>query len=248
MPCLPALNNIGYAWVVIGHIVIATENLIELKNLTKSYRDGGGEILALNDVSTSIHTGSKVAIMGPSGSGKSTLLQLIGGLDKPTKGEILVDGQAVQKLGDAALSEYRNHYIGFIFQSFNLQTFYSALENVALPLILGGMNPKAAKIQAAAALEQVGMGDKLSRMPSQLSGGEMQRIAIARALVHKPKVILADEPTANLDQDNTELVLKLMVDLELAGQALVVVTHDDRVSSRFERTITLDHGVIKEDK
>ena len=245
---MPALNNIGYAWVVIGHIVIATENLIELKNLTKSYRDGGGEILALNDVSTSIRTGSKVAIMGPSGSGKSTLLQLIGGLDKPTKGEVLVDGQAVQKLGDAALSEYRNHYIGFIFQSFNLQTFYSALENVALPLILGGMNPKAAKIQAAAALEQVGMGDKLSRMPSQLSGGEMQRIAIARALVHKPKVILADEPTANLDQDNTELVLKLMVDLELAGQALVVVTHDDRVASRFERTITLDHGVIKEDK
>ena len=186
--------------------------------------------------------------MGPSGSGKSTILQLIGGLDKPTKGEVVVAGRALQNLGDAGLSDYRNHYIGFIFQSFNLQSFYSAIENVALPLILGGTKPKEAKIQAAAALEQVGMGDMQQRMPAQLSGGEMQRIAIARALVHKPKVILADEPTANLDKENTELVLKLMIELELAGQALVVVTHDDRVAARFERTISLDHGVIKEDK
>ncbi len=224
---------------------IITNTLIELKDVTKSYRDGGGEILALKRADLKISSGSKVAVMGPSGSGKSTMLQLIGGLDTPSSGEVLVAGQQVHKLNDAALSDYRNHYIGFIFQTFNLQSFYSALENVALPLILGGVSRSNANQRAAAALERIGLGDKQHRMPSQLSGGEMQRVAIARALAPEPRVILADEPTANLDRENAELVLGLMSQLELGDQALIVVTHDDRVASRFERTITLDHGEIK---
>ncbi len=185
--------------------------------------------------------------MGPSGSGKSTMLQLIGGLDVPTSGEVVVAGRPVHSLGDTDLSQYRNEYIGFVFQTFNLQTFYTAAENVALPLVLGGVSPHEAKARAAAALEKVGLGDKLDRMPSQLSGGEMQRVAIARALVHDPKVILADEPTANLDRENAERVLGLMSGLELGEQALIVVTHDDRVAERFQRTVVLEHGEIREE-
>ncbi len=226
----------------------STNPLIKLTGITKSYRDGSGEILALKDVNLSIQAGSKVAIMGPSGSGKSTLLQLIGGLDIPTTGEVVVDGKQVHSQNDSQMSDYRNHYIGFIFQTFNLQSFYNAAENVALPLILGGMPPKEALIRATEELAKVGLGDKAHRMPAQLSGGEMQRVAIARALVHRPKVILADEPTANLDKENAENVLGLMGQLELRDQALIIVTHDDRVAARFERTITIDHGEIRGDK
>jgi ABC-type lipoprotein export system ATPase subunit len=204
--------------------------------------------LALKQVDLQVNAGSKVAIMGPSGSGKSTLLQLIGGLDVPTSGEVIVSGQPVHKLNDAALSDYRNQYIGFIFQTFNLQSFYTARENVALPLILGGVSSREAMGRAGEALDQVGLGDKQRRMPAQLSGGEMQRVAIARALVHKPRVILADEPTANLDRDNAELVLNLIEQLELGDQALVVVTHDDRVASRFERMVVLHHGEVRREE
>jgi lipoprotein-releasing system ATP-binding protein len=218
--------------------------LIKLTNITKRYRDGGGEIIALKSINLDIASNSKVAIMGPSGSGKSTFLQIVGGLDKPSEGDVTVAGQVLGSMNDRQLSEYRNHYIGFIFQTFNLQTYLTTAENVALPLILGGTKSKAAEAQALGFLEQVGLAEKARRYPAQLSGGEMQRVAIARALAHSPKVILADEPTANLDRDNAENVLTLMSGLKLDGQALIVVTHDDRVAARFERTITFDHGAV----
>ncbi|HEY6736111.1 MAG TPA: ABC transporter ATP-binding protein [Candidatus Saccharimonadia bacterium] len=222
--------------------------LIQLAGVTKRYRDGSGEVLALKDINLAIAPNSKVVVMGPSGSGKSTLLQIIGGLDKASEGEVTVGGKALATLGDKELSDYRGEYIGFIFQTFNLQAHLSAEENVALPLILSGMGERAANEQARHALEKVGMAEKAGRFPAQLSGGEMQRVAIARAIVHNPKVILADEPTANLDKANAENVLELLKGLDLAGQALVIVTHDDRVAERFERVVSLDHGELVKDE
>lgn len=224
-----------------------SDPLINFQNVGKRYRDGSSEVSALKDVSFQIATGTKVAVMGPSGSGKSTLLQLVGGLDKPSEGAVAVAGQKLGSMNDRQLSDYRNQYIGFIFQTFNLQTYLTVLENVALPLILGGIKARAADGQALTHLEQVGLADKARRYPAQLSGGEMQRVAIARALVHAPKVILADEPTANLDRDNAANVLTLLSGLELSDQALIIVTHDDRVAAHFQRTITLDHGEITSD-
>ncbi len=218
--------------------------LVQLSGLTKRYRTGGGEVVALHGLDLSIELNSKVALMGPSGSGKSTVLQLIGGLDKPSGGSILVAGREVTKLNDDALSSYRNTTIGFIFQTFNLQSHLTAQENVALPQILGGHKPAEAIARALTLLEQVGLAEKAGRLPSELSGGEMQRVAIARALICKPGIILADEPTANLDKDNATHVLDMMSALELNNQALIVVTHDDRVASRFERIIYLDHGEL----
>lgn len=223
------------------------EALVQVNNVTKRYRFGGGEVLALKGLSLSVSAGSKVAVMGPSGSGKSTLLQIIGGLDRPSEGTVLVAGQEVGKLGDDKLSEYRNHTIGFIFQTFNLQVHLTALENVALPLVLGGVGTADSTQQARQALEQVGLAAKADRYPAQLSGGEMQRIAIARALVRQPAIILADEPTANLDRENAENVLSLMSGWKLKNQVLIVVTHDDRVAKRFERIIQLDHGELVEE-
>lgn len=222
--------------------------IVAVTNVTKRYRSSGGEVLALKNIELNIPSNSKIAIMGPSGSGKSTLLQIIGALDRPSEGTVRVAGQEITSLNDDALAMYRNKTIGFIFQTFNLQSDLNSLENVALPLVLGGMLPLKAQVVAAGFLDHVGLSEKAGRYPSQLSGGEMQRIAIARALVSEPAIILADEPTANLDKENAENVLTLMSGLKLNNQALIVVTHDDRVANRFDYTIQLSHGEVIETK
>lgn len=224
-----------------------TPPLVIISGVSKRYRSGGNETAALKDIDLAIQPNSKVAIMGPSGSGKSTLLQIIGALDRPSSGSVTVAGQEITAMNDDKLATYRNRTIGFIFQTYNLQSHLNSLENVALPLVLGGVQPTEAAQSALTRLEQVGLADKAKRFPSQLSGGEMQRVAIARALVTKPAIILADEPTANLDKENAENVLALMSGLKLDGQALIVVTHDDRVSSRFDYTVRLSHGEINEE-
>ena len=175
--------------------------------------------------------------MGPSGSGISTLLQLLGGLDKLTSGQINVGGQDLSRLNDSGLSRYRNHTIGFIFQSFNLQSHLTSLENVALPLILGGVSSRAATEEVSGYLDRVHLMDKIDKYPAQLSGGEMQRVAIARALVRQPTIILADEPTANLDKENAENVQLMLLEIDLHNQAIIVVTHDDRIAARFEQLV-----------
>jgi putative ABC transport system ATP-binding protein len=220
--------------------------LVSIVAVSKRYRSGGQETMALKDISLEIQPNKKVVIMGPSGSGKSTMLQIIGALDRPSEGTVTVAGQDITALSDDRLSVYRNKTIGFIFQTFNLQTHLNALENVALPLVLGGASQKHANHEAATFLELVGLSEKAARFPSQLSGGEMQRVAIARALVNRPAIILADEPTANLDKDNAETVLTLMSGLKLANQALIIVTHDDRVAKRFDYTVHLENGEVVE--
>ena len=173
--------------------------LISIQNLTKTYKLGGEVLNALDNVSFKVNPGEFVAITGPSGSGKSTLANIIGGLDRPTSGSVVVDSNDLSHIQDGKLSEYRNHYIGYIFQSFNLQGTQTALENVMLPLVFSRMKSKERKKRATECLEAVGLGDRLKHKPNQLSGGQRQRVAIARALAVKPSIIIADEPTGNLD-------------------------------------------------
>ena len=183
--------------------------IIKVDNLTKTYGKSN-KIAALNSLSLSIPLNEKVAIMGPSGSGKSTLLHILGGLDRPSSGHVIVDNQNTMEMSDSDLSHFRNKKVGLIFQSFNLQPYLTAVENVALPLILSGASTKSAATQAVGLLHQMNLYDKSHKFPSQLSGGEMQRVAIARALIHQPAIILADEPTANLDEANADATLLLL--------------------------------------
>ncbi|HSX57695.1 MAG TPA: ABC transporter ATP-binding protein [Candidatus Saccharimonadales bacterium] len=219
--------------------------MIKVTNLTKTYKTGETSFNALDDVSLEIQKGEFVAILGASGSGKSTLMHLIGGLDKPTSGTIEVDEQNLGKLNDGKLARYRNEKVGFVFQFFNLLQGTSSLNNVTLPLIYS--RKKVSRKQAATAiLTEVGLAEKLKNRPNQLSGGEQQRVSIARALVNNPEIILADEPTGNLDSKTGLAIFELLRELNKKGKTVVVVTHDNNLAEKADRVIRVSDGRIVE--
>ncbi|PKO19362.1 macrolide ABC transporter ATP-binding protein [candidate division BRC1 bacterium HGW-BRC1-1] len=219
---------------------------IEVRNLTKIYAMGGETVHALDGVTFSIEPGEMVAIIGSSGSGKSTLMNIIGCLDRPTSGEYHLDGQDVSRFSGNALARVRNRNIGFVFQNFNLLPRMSALENVEVPILYSGTGG-AAKL-ARAALERVGLADRAGHEPNQLSGGQRQRVAIARALVNNPTILLADEPTGNLDTRTGREIMKLFHELHAEKVTLIIVTHDTEVAEQCSRNIVLRDGKIIEDK
>jgi putative ABC transport system ATP-binding protein len=212
--------------------------LIRLENVTRAYVMGARRLLALRNVSLDIQAGEFVAIVGPSGSGKSTLLNLMSGIDKPDEGRVWVDGDPISTMGENALAKWRGAKIGIVFQFFQLLPTLTALENVMLPMELRNTYPDHRRERAADALERVGLGDRATQLPSELSGGEQQRVAIARALVNDPPILLADEPTGNLDSETGQRVVTLLSELERTGKTIVLVTHEEdyaRVASRIVR-------------
>jgi putative ABC transport system ATP-binding protein len=218
--------------------------LIELKNVTRTYHLGDEVLNALDNVNFSAEPGEFIAITGPSGSGKSTLANIIGGLDRPTSGTVIVDGNDLSHARDRKLSDYRNRTIGFVFQSFNLQGTQTALENVMLPLVFSRIRSGERKKRATECLQAVGLGDRLKHRPNQLSGGQRQRVAIARALVVKPSIILADEPTGNLDSARGEEIIKLLKDLNKQGITLLIITHDQNIARQADRIVQIHDGRI----
>lgn len=221
--------------------------LIELTNVTKVY-NGGGTQIGLSDVTLSIPPGQFAAIMGPSGSGKSTLLNLVAGLDRPTRGAIMVDGINVGSLSEAALARYRRKRLGFVFQFFHLLNQLTVLDNVLLPAQLAGMKTSTARIRARELLDQLGIAEKAGEYPARLSGGQRQRVAIARSLVNRPAVLLADEPTGALDSRTGEQVLELLAQVNRAGQTVVMVTHDARLAATYAaRVVSLRDGRVIDD-
>jgi len=222
--------------------------LIRIADVVKTYIMGDVAVEALRGVNIDIDAGAFVAIMGPSGSGKSTLLNILGCFDRPSSGRYLLDGDEVSALDANALAETRNRTLGFVFQSFNLLTRTTALENVELPLVYAGMPPRVRRARAIAALERVGLGDRLRHHPSQLSGGQQQRVAIARALVNQPRVVLADEPTGNLDSRASAEMMALLATLSGEGITIVLVTHDAEVAAHARRVIVVRDGMVQEDR
>ncbi len=221
--------------------------MIELKKVTRAYSHGTRTILALHDVTLHIGAGEFLSVMGPSGSGKSTLLNLIGGLDQPSSGEIFIDGKPLHGISDDELTLIRRRRVGFIFQFFNLLPILTAEENVGLPLLLEGVPFSKVRPKAEALLRKVGLGERTGHRPEQLSGGEMQRVAIARALIADPAVLLADEPTGNLDTRTSTEIFQLLKGLHQEGQTIVMVTHDPKAAAYGTRTVTLRDGGIFED-
>jgi putative ABC transport system ATP-binding protein len=223
--------------------------VIAVRDVTKSYRQGQNEVRALDGVTLDIAAGAFVSVMGPSGSGKSTLLHLMGGLDTPTSGEIVVDGTAISGMSDDEITIFRRRRIGFVFQFFNLLPTYTAEENVALPLLLDRHRPRDVSARVEAALEQVGLAHRRKHRPDELSGGEMQRVAIARALVIEPALILADEPTGNLDSHTGEHILALVRDANQRRRCtIVLVTHDARAAAYGDRIVTLEDGRVVDEQ
>jgi putative ABC transport system ATP-binding protein len=221
--------------------------LIETRELTKRYQVGGEEIYALKDVDLEIDRNEYVAIIGPSGSGKTTLMNLLGCLDSPSRGTYLLNGQEVSRLSDDRLAEIRNKEIGFVFQTFNLLPRATALHNVELPLVYSGIPAEERREKAATALRAVEMEDRASHRPNELSGGQRQRVAIARALINSPSLILADEPTGNLDSKTGEEILRLFERLHSQGQTIVVVTHEKGIADRAHRVVSIHDGRISSD-
>ncbi|MEC7159061.1 MAG: ABC transporter ATP-binding protein [Bacteroidota bacterium] len=219
--------------------------LIVLENIRKSYRLGGVDIHALDGVDLSIHQNEFVALMGPSGSGKSTLMNVLGCLDSPTSGKYALNGKDVGSMRDRQLSEIRNTEIGFVFQSFNLLPRMSSLDNVALPLVYAGISSKQRRARAQEMLELVGLGDRLKNKPNQLSGGQRQRVAIARALANKPSLVLADEPTGNLDSTTAQEIMEMLTKVNAQGNTIVVVTHEREIAEYAQRIIHLKDGRIE---
>jgi putative ABC transport system ATP-binding protein len=220
--------------------------VVEARGITKVYRMEGVEVRALDGVDLSVDRGDSLAIMGPSGSGKSTLLGLLGGLDRPTSGSLAFEGRDVARLNDDELARVRNQVVGFVFQNFQLLPRTSALGNVGLPLVYRGLGRAERRRRATEALEAVGLAQRLQHRPSQLSGGEQQRVAIARALAAEPAMLLADEPTGNLDSRSGEEVLELLTRLRAErGVAVVVVTHDAGVAARFDHTLLVRDGRVE---
>jgi putative ABC transport system ATP-binding protein len=224
-----------------------TTPVIRTEGLRKDYVLGAETVRALRGVNVTIARNEYVAIMGPSGSGKSTLMNLIGCLDTPTAGEYWLDGTPVSGLVDDELAKIRNKYIGFVFQTFNLLPRATALHNVELPLIYAGVTKKERHERAVRVLEKVGLGDRMGHKPSELSGGQRQRVAVARALVNDPSLLLADEPTGNLDSKTADEIMALFDELYDGGQTILLVTHEHEISERAHRVVTLRDGVISSD-
>ena len=222
--------------------------MLKSKNLTKVYRNGKVEVKALKGVSFEIGKGEMVAIMGPSGSGKSTLMHLLGCLDHPTAGTYYLDGKDVSGLKGDQLADIRNNYIGFVFQQFNLLSRTTALHNVEVPLIYAGIKKEKRREVASKLLDKVGLGHRLQHFPNELSGGQRQRVAIARALANNPSLILADEPTGNVDTETGEEIMDIFHDLNEQGHTIVLVTHEDDIAAHARRTIHLVDGKIDRDE
>lgn len=222
--------------------------IIQLKNISRVYRVGTEEIHALRSISTEIYKNEYVAMMGSSGSGKSTLMNIIGCLDTPSAGEYHLNETAVSKMSDNELAEIRNKEIGFVFQTFNLLPRSTALENVMLPLVYAGYNKEERMERAMKALQDVGLGDRVKHRPNELSGGQKQRVAVARALVNKPSIILADEPTGNLDSKTSEEIMALFEEIHRRGNTIIVVTHEPDIAQHAHRIIHLKDGVIESDR
>jgi putative ABC transport system ATP-binding protein len=218
--------------------------LVHAKGLQKDYGSGEGLVRALDAVDLDVNRGEAVAVMGPSGCGKSTLLHMIGGLDRPSAGQLSVAGRRVDELSERALAHYRRDEIGFVFQSFHLMDELTAQENVELPALLAGCTPGEARSRATPLLEEVGLADRARHLPSMLSGGQRQRVAIARALANDPEIVLADEPTGNLDSASAFEVLGLLERLHDKGLTLVIVTHDERIATTADRLISMRDGTF----
>lgn len=221
--------------------------LIEMRDLVRSYQIGDQVIRALNGVNLNIGQGEFVAIMGPSGSGKSTAMNMIGCLDLPTSGSYTIDGYDVSKLSDDQMAELRNQKIGFVFQNFNLLSKTTALENVELPMMYGGVPSRERRIRAVEALDRVGLADRMNNRPNELSGGQQQRVSIARALVNRPVLLLADEPTGALDSHTTADILQLFEELHAQGNTIVIVTHEAEVGAHAKRIVKFRDGTVESD-
>jgi putative ABC transport system ATP-binding protein len=223
----------------------APENIVVIRNLSKIYAQGEIQVTALDKITLDIATGEFLTLMGPSGSGKSTLLHIIAGVDRPTSGECLVQGVDVTKLNESQLADWRNQNVGFVFQTFNLIPVLTAFENVELPLLLTRLGRAQRRKQVEAALELVGLADRMHHLPKQLSGGQEQRVAIARALVTDPKLVVADEPTGNLDSHSAQEVLGILQSLSRqAGKTVIMVTHDPKAAAFGSRSIHLEKGEL----
>ncbi len=222
-----------------------TPSIVQIRELTKIFRQGEIEVTALNHVSLDIAAGDFVALMGPSGSGKSTLLHIIAGIDRPSSGQCVVQDTDVGALSETKLADWRNQHVGFVFQTFNLIPVLTAFENVELPLLLTSLNSRERRAHVEAALELVGLSDRIRHLPRQLSGGQEQRVAIARALVTDPTLIVADEPTGNLDAHSATEVLNLLQQLNReSGKTIILVTHDPKAASFAKRTVHLEKGEL----
>jgi len=222
--------------------------MIELSNITKTYRMGEVDFTVLSGVSLSVQSGELIAIMGPSGSGKSTIMNIVGCLDRPTSGSYRFEDREINAMTDDELASIRNVKIGFVFQTFNLLARFSALKNVEVPLIYGGVPARLRNARAVPLLEKVGLADRLHHKPTELSGGQQQRVAIARALVNNPPLLLADEPTGNLDSRSGEEVLKILTGLNAQGVTIIIVTHDQTVAARCRRIVNVKDGQIISDQ
>ncbi len=224
------------------------EQIISVKDVFKLYRVGTQEVKALNGLSLDINKNEYVALMGPSGSGKSTLMNVIGALDSPTSGSYWLNGKDVSRMKDDDLAAVRNKEIGFVFQTFNLLPRYTALENVAMPLIYAQMPKKERTERAKEVLNMVGLGDRMDHRPNELSGGQRQRVAVARALVNKPSIILADEPTGNLDSKTSYEIMALFNDIHQRGNTIILVTHEEDIAQHAHRIVRLRDGVVETDE
>jgi ABC-type lipoprotein export system ATPase subunit len=219
-------------------------SMVRARGLRKEYGKDAGLVRAVDHVDLDVAAGETLAVMGPSGCGKSTLLHLLGGLDRPSGGELWLAGQRIDQMSEKGLAALRRDAVGFVFQAFHLMDELTAVENIELPALLAGRSPRAARRRASELLDQVGLADRARHLPPELSGGQRQRVAIARALANKPLVVLADEPTGNLDSEATVEVLRLFESLHDAGQTLVIVTHDSRIAATADRLISMRDGAF----
>jgi len=223
-----------------------TKSVLECRKVVRKFREGSSELVVLSGVDLNVRAAERVAIVGASGSGKTTLLQIMGGLDDPSEGEVFVDGQPMHGSNELSKADLRNRYIGFVYQFHHLLPEFTAAENVAMPLLIRREPKSEALAMAGDILARVGLGERLTHKPGELSGGERQRAAVARALITRPQLVLADEPTGNLDAGNGEHVLKLMLELNRELEtSLVVVTHDQTIASRMDRVLVLENGVLR---